>query len=228
MVYMDLLKNRKVISILPFKRLADEFHYRSKLVAIDDTTLYLTGQFAGFYKMHFSPATGSVKLYPEKYFPFYLCLDILKGKDNTLWIATNKGLFHQDLTRSQVQLTSIPTFISDSVPNARVNDIKIIGENVYVATWGTCGLLVFDKKTFQFTRQFTYQNPAPPLAFVNCLMPLDNTSLLLGTGGPMYRFNVVNHQFTQIVPEKWEEGDWTNAFFKTRAGNIWMSCEKVY
>jgi ligand-binding sensor domain-containing protein/putative methionine-R-sulfoxide reductase with GAF domain len=228
LVYIDLVKNRKVVSILPFKRLADEFHYRSKLIAIDDTTLYITGQFAGFYKMRFSPETGSVKLVTEKHFPSYLCYDILKDKDNTLWVATNKGLFHQDPTRSQVQIASIPTFVSDSAPNARVNDIKIIGENIYVAPYGVSGLLLFDKRTFQFNKLFTYKNSKPSSAFVNCVMPLDNTSLLLGTGGPMYRFNIATHHFTQIVPEEWEDGDWTNNFFKTRAGNIWMSCEKVY
>ena len=228
LVYIDLVKNRKVVSILPFKRLADEFHYRSKLIAIDDTTLYITGQFAGFYRMRFSPETGSVKLVTEKHFPSYLCYDILKDKDNTLWVATNKGLFHQDPTRSQVQTASIPTFVSDSAPNARVNDIKIIGENIYVAPYGVSGLLLFDKRTFQFNKLFTYKNSKPSSAFVNCVMPLDNTSLLLGTGGPMYRFNIATHHFTQIVPEEWEDGDWTNNFFKTRAGNIWMSCEKVY
>lgn len=228
LVYVDLVNNRKVVSILPFKRLADEFHYRSKLIAIEDTTLYITGQFAGFYKMGFSPATGSVKFYPEKYFSSYLCYDILRDKDSTLWIATNKGLFHQDLTRSQVQLASIPTFISDSVPNARVNDFKIIGEKIYVGTYGISGLLLFDKRTFQFSKLFTYQNSQPTSAFVNCLMPMDNSSLLLGTGGPMYRFDPGNRHFTQLALENWEPGDWTNNFFKSRSGNIWMSCEKIY
>jgi ligand-binding sensor domain-containing protein/putative methionine-R-sulfoxide reductase with GAF domain len=228
LVYVDLEKNRKVISILPFKRLADEFHYRSKMIAIDDTTLYLTGQFAGFYKLRFFPETGSVKFHPEKYFASYLCYDLLKDKDNSLWIATNKGLFHQDATRPLVQLAPMPAFISDSVPNARVNDIKILGENVYAGTYGISGVLVFDKRTFQFKRLFTYKNTQPSAAFVNCIMPLDNSSLLLGTGGPTYRFDIANHQFTQIPLEKWEPGDWTNNFFKTRSGNIWMSCEQIY
>jgi putative methionine-R-sulfoxide reductase with GAF domain len=228
LVYIDLVKNRKVVSILPFRRLADEFHYRSKLIAINDTTLYITGQFSGLYKMHFSPETGAVKLDPEKYFSSALCYDILKDKDNTLWVATNRGLFHQDLTRSVVELVSIPSFISDSVPNARVNDVKIIGENVYAATYGVGGLLLFDKRTFKFNKVFTYGNAQPLSAFVNALMPMDNSSLLLGTGGPMYRFDTRNNHFTPIVPEKWETGDWTNTLFKTKSGNIWMSCEQVY
>ncbi|HET9824330.1 MAG TPA: two-component regulator propeller domain-containing protein, partial [Chitinophagaceae bacterium] len=228
MVYVDLLNNRKVSSKLPFARLADEFHYRTKLIAVNDTMLYITGHFSGFYKMRFFRATGSIKFYPEKYFPSYLCYDILKDKENHIWIATNKGLFHEDRPRTQVEITTIPASISDSIPNIWVNDINIMGQTVYVSTHGIAGLLLFDKKKFQFNKLLTYPNREPASAFVNCLVPFDNSSLLLGTGGPMYRFNTVSNRFTKIVPEQWMAGDWTTNFYKTSTGNIWMSCEQVY
>lgn len=227
-VYIDLVKNRRVSSKLPFARLADEFHYRTKLISINDTTLYITGHFSGFYKMRFSPATGAVECYPEKYFPSYLCYDILKDRENHLWVATNKGLFHQEPVRSHVQIASIPTQISDSIPNIGVNDINVMGESVFVSTHGISGLLLFDRTRFQFKKLLTYYNPDPPKALVNCLAPVDKSTLLLGTGGPVYRFNIATNRFTQIVPEKWAFGDWTSSFYKARNGNIWMSCEQVY
>lgn len=228
LIYLDLLNKRRVVSRLPFTRIGNEFHYRSRLIPVNDTTLFITGQYAGFYKMRFFPETGAVTFYTKKYFPYYLCTDILKDRDNNLWVATNKGLFHQDAARAQVQVAEIPVALSDSIPNIRVNDINIMGGRIYASTNGLSGLLVFDKETFQFDNALAYKNHRQSSAFVNCLAPLDNSSLLLGTGGPPYRFNTANNHFTEIIPEKWMEGDWTTNLYKSRNGNIWMSSEQVY
>jgi putative methionine-R-sulfoxide reductase with GAF domain len=228
LVYIDLVKNEKIVSKLPLAKLGSEFHYRSKLVLINDTIMYITGHNSGFYKMLFYPESGAIKFYPEKYFSSFLCNDILKDKDNNLWIATNKGLFHQDADRSQVQINEIPARISDSIPNIRINDIKIMGEKIYVSTYGFDGLFIFDKKTFQFYQQLGFKKDPPASSFVNSIIPADNSAMLLGTGGFIYSLDVTSKHFTKIIPEKWEEGDWTSEFYKDRKGYIWMGCNQVY
>src|SRR6185503_6425870 len=85
--YVNIKKNQKIISTLPIDPLGAEFGWRSKLIAANDSSLYLTGQYSGFYKMTFHKESGKVEFSPEKYFSAQLCMSILVDKQNQLWIA---------------------------------------------------------------------------------------------------------------------------------------------
>src|SRR5829696_8924544 len=47
LVYLNTIKNQKVISRLPFKPGFFDFHYRTRLVAVSDTLYYITGHNSG-------------------------------------------------------------------------------------------------------------------------------------------------------------------------------------
>jgi len=63
LIYVNVSKNKKVISPVPIHPTSREFRWRSKLMPINDTTFYITSHFSGFYKIRLYPETGVVKLF---------------------------------------------------------------------------------------------------------------------------------------------------------------------
>jgi hypothetical protein len=53
--YINTIKNKTVGSRIPFKTVQDEFHYRSRIMALSDTSFYLTGHTSGIYRLGFNP-----------------------------------------------------------------------------------------------------------------------------------------------------------------------------
>ena len=226
--YINTITNKKVISPLPFKAGADEFSYRSKLMPVNDTLFYITSHTSGFYKVHFNPASGTVKLYPEKYFPAYLCNAIIKDKDNALWIATNKGLFRQHDNKVRVQVAFLPAGIEDKFPDLRLRDVYVSDNKIYAAARGETGLFVFDKKTFEPAEQVFFNDKDKRINNVRCIVPANASELLLGTNGPLVLYNTKSKKVKQLMPAGWYKDDWTSDLFKDRRNNIWISAENIY
>jgi ligand-binding sensor domain-containing protein len=111
LIYIDINRNKKVISTIPINPSRKEFAWRSRLIPVNDTSFYITSHYSGFYKIRFYPETGVVKLLSEKYFASYLCLSVLKDRENNLWVATNKGLFREHPGKSLVEVGAIPVDI---------------------------------------------------------------------------------------------------------------------
>jgi ligand-binding sensor domain-containing protein/putative methionine-R-sulfoxide reductase with GAF domain len=228
LTYIDVAKDRKVVSRMPFVPGYYDFHYRTRLIPITDTSYYLTGHTSGFYRMRFDPRSGALQLYPEKYFNSYLCTVLLTDKDNNLWVGTNKGLLRQDLQKAQVLITVIPPEIQDSFPTIRADDIHVSATRVYAAARDRGGLLVFDKKTLQFEKQILFKGHNNKyINSIYAIAAVDSNRLLLGTGSFLLLFNLTTERETKLVPPKWTPGDWTNDLFKDRKGNIWIGASHI-
>lgn len=233
LVYINLAEQTKTVSRLPFQPSFSEFAWRSKLIPVNDTLLYLTSHHAGFFKMRLDPRLGKITFYPERYFSAYLCNDLLRDKDNHLWIATNKGLFRQDDTRLYVQQYTIPEKEKYLLPNIVIDDICTLGNKLYATSRGDGGLLIFDKERLQFIRriQFTIKlkgNPSLP-ARIYSIMPVDDHTLLLGTNTPLFLYDVNTGEKKEIPLEKWNrEIDWIADIFKDSKGIIWVSSTNIY
>jgi putative methionine-R-sulfoxide reductase with GAF domain len=228
LVYLNLSVNKITISLLPFVAQLDEFHYRTKLVPANDTLLYLTGHSSGFYKMRFHPETGAVKFYSEKYFHSYLCYSVLTDMYGELWIATNKGLLHEDRGRSQVQVAYLPPPFGDSFPNIRYDDIYMRGNKIYAATRGSAGVFLFDKRTLRFERDVLAIHRIEGSNSVYAIAPINDKKILLGTGGPLFILDLETQKETPFVPPHWGDGDWTSDLFTDHNGNIWISAPNIY
>lgn len=228
-VYVNTITNRKVITKLPFTPPKSEFHWHSSLLAFSDTLFYITGQVSGFYKMGFDPQSGKINLYPEKYFTSYSCNSLLKDRDNNLWIGTNKGLLRQDMRKSQVQMAYLPQAIQDSFPNARFDDIYIADDKIYTGLRGQGGLIVFDRKTFQFVKQIRFEKYGSRGNSIYSFASVDPSSLMLATDEPLLLFDRNTKKETRLLPPLWNvEGDWTNDLYKDRKGKIWISSYHIY
>jgi len=71
-IYVNTSRNIRTLSFLPFEKAIAHFDYRSKLVQISDTLLYITGNISGFFKIKLEPSTGKLEVSPKKIFSFLL------------------------------------------------------------------------------------------------------------------------------------------------------------
>ena len=226
--YINTAANKKVISILPYKADPHDFYYRSKLIPVSDSIFYFTSHSAGFFKMHFHPGSGTVTLDPQKHFQSYLCNNLIRDKDNNLWVATNKGLFRQDDERLRVQVARLPAGIEDKFPDIRVRDVYVAEDKIYAAARGEAGLFVFDKKTLQLVQQISFKQKDNRVNSIRHIIPVNSSTLLLGTNGPLMLYDIANRKEKLLMPQEWYKDDWTSDMYKDRNNNIWISAENIY
>ena len=229
LMYIDIGKNKRTVSLLPFRQSKEQFDYRSELSVISDTLLYITGNTHGFYKMRFYPESGKIRFCPEKYFSRYYCRYLMKDRDQKLWIATNKGLFRQDNSRSHIRKALIPAALEAKFPGIFIDDICISGNKIYVATRKNGGLLEFDKHRFQFTRRFGFNDYRESSRNVLAIAPARESGLLVGTIGPLYSLDPETGIKTEMALENWDrKNDWIADLYKDRRGNIWVATTDIY
>jgi ligand-binding sensor domain-containing protein/putative methionine-R-sulfoxide reductase with GAF domain len=230
LTYIDLSKNMKTVTELSCHVATEEFGFRSVMVAVNDSTLYITAHTSGFYKIHLDTATGEIDFFSDKYFSLYSCRNLYLDRDNNLWVATNKGLFRQGYSRCYVEQTAIPSKVQALFPNVIIDDVYATGKYIYAATRGGGGLLVFDRETMAFVRRIgleKYNNRRN--AGVYCLTALNDTVLLAGLNGPLVRLNLLNDHVTPVQLDKWDSvHDWICDLYKDRHDNIWVASGNIY
>jgi two-component system LytT family sensor kinase len=232
LVYVDLKKKQKTISRLPFNPIRDEFHYRSKLFAITDSVIYITGHNSGYFKMLFDPASGRVQLLTHRFFPDYLINYIFVDAYKNVWIATNKGLLRFDPGKSQVLQTSLPPGLNQQFPNVSFFNFYTSTDTIYASALGMGGLLLFDKKTLQFTRCINidkFANSGNRSLIIYNITPVNRSRLLLGLNGPLLSYDLARKTTARLNPPGWDiDHYWSADTYKDSRGIIWISAHEVY
>lgn len=229
LVYINTSANKKIISHLPFGHSGSEFGWHSTMIAASDSVFYITGHNSGFYKMHFYPESGRVKINPEKYFKSYLCNALLNDKDHNLWVATNRGLFRENNQKATVQVVALPGRLTDSFPNIRIDDIYVSTNKIYAGAKGEGGLLAFDKKGFLFEKQIMFKKNDGRFNDIRAIAAINQSTLLLGTLGPPLLFDLLSKKEKELIPPGWKrDGDWTSDLYKDHNGSIWIAADKIY
>lgn len=220
--YINVSKQIKVISPLPFQPEELQFYYRSKLIAVNDTTFYLTGHSSGFYKMCFYPKSGHINFYPEKYFSSFVCKDVVKDKDNNLWVATDKGLFKQNPRKTQVELATLPASVENAFPNFSLSALCVTKNQIYAGARNQQGLILFDKETMHYKSRFLLQKKVTTNNPINAIEKTTEDELMLATNSFLFLFNSKTGKSKTLIPPGWEEGDWAIDLQKDSKGNIWI------
>jgi ligand-binding sensor domain-containing protein/putative methionine-R-sulfoxide reductase with GAF domain len=229
LIYVDIDKNKKTAIHIPFRSARDEFDYRSTLVTISDTLMYLTGNVSGFYKIRLDPQSGKIEFYQKKYFPFYFCRYLLEDKDKNLWVATNKGLLKQDNRQLHIQQSAILSSILDSFPNSTIDDIYANGKRIYVATRGESGLLIFNRSPLQFIKRIDFQKLNRNPNAIYALAPARDTSLFIASNGPLYSLNLKTNHAAEVPLDKWNKlTSWVSDLCRDRQQNIWIASGNIY
>ncbi|HEY2720078.1 MAG TPA: two-component regulator propeller domain-containing protein, partial [Chitinophagaceae bacterium] len=229
LIYADIANNKITSTHIPFQSARNEFDYRSVLVSVNDTLMYLTGNVSGFYKLTLDPVTRNIQFHPKKYFAFYTCSYLFEDRDNNLWIATNKGLLRQGSSQSMIRQIAVPSFIQDSFPNAVIDDIYATDKRIYVATRGKSGLLIFNKESFQFLNRLSFENFTRSPNSIYAVESARDTTLFVGTYGPLFSLNMKNNHLTEMSLEKWnKEESWIADLCKARDKNIWVASDNIY
>ncbi|RYY08574.1 MAG: hypothetical protein EOO04_39820, partial [Chitinophagaceae bacterium] len=183
-VYIDIAANKKNISRSPFKLTSDIVQWRSKLISAGNSSFYLTGHVSGFYSLKLDTVSGAVKLLAEKNFGEYLCNDLIADRDHHLWVATNNGLFRQHDVRRHVQVSHIPEEIKTKFPNLSLTGVYGTEDNIYAGAKAGGGLMVFDKKTLRFERNWLI-NSSPKENTIFEVISSHASTLLTGSLGKL-------------------------------------------
>ncbi|MHA4812232.1 histidine kinase [Flavitalea flava] len=228
LVYLDVARQKRTVTRLPFHSVREQFDYRSELSAINDSLLYITGNLSGFYKMRLHPESGQLEFLPKKYFPFYYCRHLLQDRDQNLWVATNKGLFSQDNSQPYVQIVPVPSQLEALYPGIVVDDIAIAGDKLFAASRKNGGLLVFDRANLNFIRRIGFKKYGNSADNVYSVVAANDSILFIGTNGPLFRLNTRTNALAVVELDKWNKGDWISYLWKDKTGNIWVASENMY
>jgi ligand-binding sensor domain-containing protein len=229
LVCINVKKNQKTVTHVPLPSARDEFDYRSTLVAVSDTLFYLTGRVSGFYKVTLDPSSGNIQFHLKKYFPSYYCSSVFADADNTLWVATNKGLLKQDNGRMHVEWTALPSSLQDSFPTSVIDDIYAGKEKLYAGTRGDGALLIFNKKPLHLIRRISFDQLTRSPNGVYSVRPTSDGSLFIGTNGPLFSLNLKTDRLKEIELENWDKaGAWIADLCKDRNQNIWIASDNIY
>lgn len=228
LVYLDF--SHRTITANPLPRYtAKEFTWRSTLVQVNDSLCYLTCALSGFYAVHVNAATGKLVLDPKKYFPFYYCRALLADRDHQLWVATSKGLFRQDDSRQHVQQAMIPQPLQELFPNIVIDDLCAAGNNLYVATRGYGGLLVYDKQKMEYLHRISFEKCFRNPNGIYALSAVGDNTVWVGTNGPVFSLNTKNYRLTEVPLYKFDrQFDWIADIYKDSKKNIWIANDSIY
>lgn len=226
LIYIDYGK-KKVKTRQAFPKLRDEFRYRSKLIRANDSLYYITGHQSGFYKITFHAKTGLAYIHPYKYFSNYLCNGMVLDRDQRLWVATSKGLFHQNAERTQVQVAQLPESLMDSFPLTRIDDIFVTRRAVYAGRRGEGGLIVFNKHPLSYQKQVWFNDHGGRGNSIYAIAGIDSSRLMLATDWPILVFDEKTQQSTPITPPGWTNGGWASDLCRDSKGDIWVSAYRI-
>lgn len=227
MFYVNVPAKIKTFVRLPIKNLGDEFNYRSTVVPVNDTLLYMTSSESGFYKLSLNPGTGVFKFYPKKYFPLYYCRRLMEDRDHILWIATDKGLFRQDNIQLHIRQAEVPASLRVQFPRAVIQAIYTTSDKIFVAEWARGGLLEFDKKTFQLVRRYSFEKYSKLANSIISIISANDTALYIA-GGDLYRLNLKTGHVSCIKLNNLDPGDWIADMIKDKKNNLWVVMDSLY
>lgn len=228
-IYVNTSLNQRTLSHLPFEKAITHFDYRSKLVQISDTLLYITGNISGFFKIRLDPTTGKLDVSPKKYFPSYYCRDLHKDRNHDLWIATNKGILAQDNNKLYVEQALLPSSFEERFPNLVIDDMISLGDKIYVATRGYAGMLIFDKKSLQFIRRVGLENYRRFPNNIYSIVKANDSAIWLGSNGPLFRVDLKTDKITEVSLPRWDSVyEWIADLYRDRKKNIWIATSNLY
>lgn len=223
--YVDVFKSKKTTNHIPY----GDFDYRSTVLQLNDSLVFITGKTSGFYKMIISPSLETIKFYPQKNLPTYSCRQLLKDKDNNLWIATNKGLLHQYNSHNYVRKIAIPLSLQNLFPNIVIDDVVGLDDKLYVATRGNGGILVFDRTHLQFIRRIGFEKYWRNPDHIYAIAAANDHTLLVATNGPLFELNTKKENVKEVRLEKWNrDTGWISDLCTDKNKNIWIAAENIY
>ncbi|HET6993492.1 MAG TPA: histidine kinase, partial [Chitinophagaceae bacterium] len=112
------------------------------------------------------------------------------------------------------------------LPYLRFCSIYVYGDKIYAGTRDNGGLLVYDKASLRFLSQV--RNDGFNDNLIGSIVQETPSSLLLGTGGLLFTFNIASQTRKVLMPPKWVDGNWASDVFKDSKGKIWISAAQIF
>lgn len=228
-VYINLKENTITTTQIDNASFKKEFDYRSELIYASDTSFYLTGKLSGFYTLHVDRNSGKILFNPTKHLPNYYCKQLMIGRNQILWIATNRGLLKYNSFHSFARQSEVSWAVQDQFPNLAMQDICIFGNKIYVGTKGSAGLLEFNKEPLSFNKRIGVETIFRQPNGIFSIVHENKENVLLATNGPLCRLNTLTGKMTEVALENFDRlHGWVADLYKDNNQNIWIAAGKIY
>jgi two-component sensor histidine kinase len=166
-IYVDEKGKLLQYSRLPVSPVSREFSWGSELFALNDSTFYLSGKFAGLFKLNSNKQKGSLHLDTTRFLASYNCNSFIIDKTNSIWFGCNTGLFMEKKNPVNLLLGKLPDPITKVNPVISVKQITTDEKYIYLASTVSGGVHIFKKDDLSFLKTIYFKFP-----------PFGNKSLL--------------------------------------------------
>lgn len=207
------------------KHVIPDLDWYSKLFFINDSVAALTSKVGGFYLLQFSAATNQWSSDGRKFFAGKYCTSVFTDKNNRLWIATNDGLYKQNIRN---------TFFDDedlskqypSIVNTGIQSVFIYQSKIYVGLRNEGGLLILNDETKKIEEVVDLSKHGAGSNSLNFIFQFNKDTLWLGTAKGILWFNKNNFSHGRLnIPGQpaWFYTTKTRSFLKDSEGDLWLS-----
>lgn len=178
----------------------DEFTWRSNMSFVQaDSGFWMTGKFAGLFKILFNAKYSTVQVVNEKYLPSVKCNTVFKDKDGNLWLGSTMGLWKLRTSTANRLQGRIPEDKIDKIPTGYITQIAIVGQSLYAAASHTGGLYRFDPHTLEYNTFYPFAWSDYGNKSLITMLPWSKDSILCGTDSGLYWFHATTKQ-NEFVP----------------------------
>lgn len=153
LVYYNSADDILVSSPLPF-HWEEQFSWSSKIISVNDSTLVITGGYAGFYFLKLDPRTKRITFQSPCLLPEYKIFSLFVDRENRYWFGTRTGLLKQIINEPWIERFSWP---DTSDRSSGFTDALIHNDVLYLSRLNSAsGLMAFDLKSMQRTKSYDF------------------------------------------------------------------------
>ncbi|MBL0145496.1 MAG: hypothetical protein IPP48_06775 [Chitinophagaceae bacterium] len=159
LIYIDEKSKILTYSTIGLKKINSSFSWRSKLFAINDSSLLFTGKFSGLYTLRLNQHTGQIQLDTSAYFADKKCNYFFIDKRNKYWLGFDDGL--QGEKSNLINLQLHPDASIHEPMNSRKPLLQVAATNNYLygASPVSDGIYQFNKATLAFEKTIPFTFP---------------------------------------------------------------------
>ncbi len=223
LAYVDEIQHRVIYSRLPIHPLKKEFEWRSSLIPWNDSTIWISGHFSGFFKIMIQGKTGVVKMDTTKFLSSFTCNTIFKDNDQRMWIGTNAGILKRDQKLMNIEFGNFPEAIVAQNPKASFFQFTTDQDHLYAVGPMSGGMYVFRKKDLAFEGICHFDFPSFSNRTCRELVTWNADTILCGTEVGLFWYSTTDHKSGLIALPDWSlQHNWVSDLFVDRYHHLWV------
>lgn len=227
-IYVDEPRNIECYSRLPISPVNKEINWRSRLIIMPDSSMFITGKDHGIFRLLMDKQTGALSIDTSRLLSGHKCNDLFIDRQGTVWAGLNNGLLKEHSSPIRPEYIKPPGNILSDNPVFYVQAITADDMHIYVASGsGKNSLLVFRKTDGRFEREVVFQGDAGKPSGITALKFLNRDTILCGTDNRgLCWYHTGNHTQGNIDLPGWKSTTRINDMIVDKNRGLWVTTNK--